>query len=237
MKQFWSDITDGQFRVCCTGQTVYVYNAQNTELARFKDLPYAYTAAISPKGDIFVIKSTDGRLAVYSLSDLQLLRKFRFSKVNGAQDDNFCFSPDGARFYHIERHGDSCKTALSVYHTPDFSLEKRLFADDTRMVLSTIEYDTAADSYYLLGFCRGQKGAAERYFVGRLGSDDTLTDTVRLSEREYDFYHAYCSLRQMGFTEKAFAWSPLKNDFLCDAESLRNRKHSLAKLWAHYHNP
>ena len=70
MPKFWSLISNGKYKVGCTGQTVYIYDQNGTELAKFKDLPYAYTAAFSPKGDIFVVKSTAGRIAVYSLADL-----------------------------------------------------------------------------------------------------------------------------------------------------------------------
>ena len=107
MPKFWSLISNGKYRVGCTGQTVYIYDQNGTELVKFKDLPYAYTAAFSPKGDIFVVKSTAGRIAVYSLDEPCLIQKFRFSKVDGSQDDIFCFSPDGEWFYNIERHGKS----------------------------------------------------------------------------------------------------------------------------------
>ena len=47
MKNFWSYIENGKYSIGCTGQTVYVYDQNGTELAKFKDLPYAYKAAFS----------------------------------------------------------------------------------------------------------------------------------------------------------------------------------------------
>ena len=37
---FWSLISNGEYTVGTTGQTVYVYDSNNTELAKFKDLKY-----------------------------------------------------------------------------------------------------------------------------------------------------------------------------------------------------
>ena len=71
MRNFISYIKNDKYAIGCTGQTVYVYDSEGTEIAKFKDLPYAYTSAFSPNGDIFVIKTTEGRLAIYSLETLK----------------------------------------------------------------------------------------------------------------------------------------------------------------------
>ena len=89
MKNFLGYASNGEYSVGCTGQTVYLFNKDGNELAKFKDLKYAYSPIISPDGKIFVVKSTEGRIAVYSLESVSLIKKFRFSKVNGSQDDNF----------------------------------------------------------------------------------------------------------------------------------------------------
>ena len=95
MPSFYSIIENESFRIGCTGQAVWVLDKTDAVLAKFKDLIYAYRAAISPRGDLLVVKGGQGRLAVYSLKELSLIKKFRFSKVNHGQDDGFCFSPDG----------------------------------------------------------------------------------------------------------------------------------------------
>lgn len=41
MKNFWSYIQNDRFAVGCTGQSVYVYNPEGRELARFRGLKYA----------------------------------------------------------------------------------------------------------------------------------------------------------------------------------------------------
>lgn len=226
MAKFWSYISNGTYSVGCTGGSVYVYDKNGAELAKFKDMPYAYWPSFSPKGDIFVVKSTAGRLAVYSLDSQSLIKKFRFSKVDNSQDDNFCFSPDGEKLYNIERHIDGCKTALSVYHTSDFSLEKRLFADDFHTVLSFIEYDKGTDTYYLLGYFRNY---GNDYFVAKLRSD-TLCDIVYLPERDYDCCVRYKKIEGYGFTDLLIEWT-LPDDYEQDFLRLKSRNYSLAMLW------
>lgn len=99
MKKYWAYISNGQYSVGTTGQSVFLLDKDGKKLNCFKDIIYAYTPMFSPNGKIFVVKSTDGRLAVYSLITYSLIKKFRYSKVDGAQDDGFCFSPRRQLFY------------------------------------------------------------------------------------------------------------------------------------------
>lgn len=68
MRSFWGFYDNGIYRVGCNGGTVYVYDQDNKELAKFKDLKYAYEGAIRPGANIFVLKSGEGPLAVYDLN-------------------------------------------------------------------------------------------------------------------------------------------------------------------------
>ncbi len=114
MPRFKSIIENEKYSVGCTGQTVWVWDKNDTVLAKFKDLIYAHKAVFSPTRDIFVVKSTQGRLAVYSLETMSLVKKFRFSKVQYSQDDGCCFSPDGRYFLNVERQGDDLHSVISV---------------------------------------------------------------------------------------------------------------------------
>ena len=231
MPKFWTFISNGKYKVGCTGQTVYVYDQNGTELAKFKDLIYAYTAAFSPKGDIFVVKSNEGRLAVYSLDELCLIQKFRFSKGEIA-GCNCCFSPDGERFYNIEHPANGCNTALSIYRTSDFSLERRLFETDLKTEVIIIEIDPATGDCYLLGYFRDDKGVASEYYVARL-CDERLEDIKYIPKDMYDFYHGYKDLGAMGFTELAKQWSTLKYQGY-DLSNIETQKYSLADLWKNH---
>ncbi len=227
MRNFVGFTSNGEYSVGCTGQTVYLYDKDGKELAKFKDLRYAYSPMISPDGKIFVVKSTEGRLAVYSLVSYTLIKKFRFSKVNGSQDDNFCFSPDCTEFYNIERHIDSCKTALSVYDTSDFSLKKRVLYSDYNVVLTAIEYNCEENRVFLLGYMREpQSGVAYKFFVGELVKD-SLQNIVYISEKEYGFY-LDC--------KKFEIYSSAVTDLYTfdEIEKIRKAKHSLANLWKYY---
>ncbi len=234
MKSFVSLVSNGEYSIGCTGQTVSVFDKCGAEIAKFKDLPYAYDCAISPKGDVFVVKTTEGRLAVYSLDGMRLVKKFRFSTVDEMQDDNFCFSHDGEEFYNIERHTDGCKTALSVYDTKDFSLKKRLFSDNTDMMLSCVEISDG--EIYLLGFFRKSKtgifgkkqiGVAEKFFIAKLVGDE-ICDIRYISENDYSFYKYYKKAEMSGFTEERKRLSGLDDDVLTDAHE---RGFSAYDLW------
>ena len=234
MKPFVSLVGNTEYNIGCTGRTVYVFDKNGAQVASFRDLPYAYDCAISPKGDVFVVKTTEGRLAVYSLDGMCLLKKFRFSSVDEMQDDNFCFSPDGEEFYNIERHTDGCKTALSVYDTKDFTLKKRLFSENTDMMLNFVE--VTEEGIYLLGYFRknptffGRKkgiGVADRFFVARL-TDDEICDIRYISESDHRFCADYKRVEMSGFTEERKRLSGLGDDALAAA---REHGFSAYELW------
>ncbi len=79
MKNFWGYATNGEFSVGCTGQTIYLYDKGNNEIKKFKDIIYAYTPAISPDGKLFIVKSTNGTFAAYSLETFRLIKKHRYT--------------------------------------------------------------------------------------------------------------------------------------------------------------
>ena len=226
MRSYWSFIGNGKYDIGCTGRTVCLLDKRGTEVAKFNDLQYAYTAGISPRDDIFVVKSADGRLAVYSFEPPALIKKFRFSKVNGSQDDNFCFSPDGAEFYNVERHGDSCHSALAIYDTSDFSLKKRILCDNDSMCVTAVEFDKDTDAVFVSYFIRNAKGEASRFCVGKLNGNE-VKDTVSIAMDEYELYRRYIRLRMMGFTKKAYDWSYVD----VGLEDLKNADMSLSELW------
>ena len=227
MKNFCSYIKNDKYAIGCIGQTVYLYDSECTEIAKFKDLPYAYVSVISPNGDIFVVKTTEGRLAVYSLETLSLVKKFRYSKVNGAQDDGFCFSSDGRYFINLERQGDALHSAISIYNAKDFSRVSQLLLDENMMV-SHIELGDG--EYYVLGFMRGTDRVMTKRFVGKFANGQ-IKDILSISEQEYEFYSDYLYLKMMGFTEKAYG-----DYFSVSLEKLRSADHSLAKLWNYYNS-
>ena len=236
-KKFWCFIGNDKYDIGLTGSTVYVFDKDGRELASFKDLTYAYNAVISPLGDIFVVKTTDGRMAVYSLEPLKLVKKFRFSKIDGGQDENMVFSRDGKYFYSIESHTTGSKTLLAKYKTDDFSLVRQLFSDRERFRLSVIEYDENTECYYVLGILYSHETRmANTWFVARL-VDDELCDMRYVTEGERDFMNAVNSLGVMGYTEKAFEWSAFRymkehdDRYKISLDEIKAQNYSLAAMW------
>lgn len=216
MKNFWCLVTNGKYSIGCTGQSIYVYDDSGNALAVFKkDIIYAYLAKISPKGDIFAVKSTDGRIAVYSLKKLCLIKKFRFSSVNYAQDDNFCFSKDGRIIFNIERYIDELHTRIAVYDTEDFSVVRYIEYNNLRH----IEYDENENTYFLLG----------QQFIAKFDGEN-IFDLVQITENEFDYYVSYKRLEDDGFTEKAKKWSPFHYQNI-DINGIENTQRPLLELW------
>ena len=231
-KNFWTFVGNDKYDIGLTGQTTYVYDKNGKELAKFKDLTYAYKCAISPNGDIFVIKSTGNKMAIYSFEDMSLIKKFKYSKIDDSQDDNCIFSSDGRYFYNIERHITSINSALSIYDTEDFSLIKCLFKDDRDLEPKIIECDN--DDYYILGYFRNHdEHFAEKFFVSRL-INDNIEYIKYITEKDYEFYHWAKKLEGNGFTSKAYSWSGFQYfecDLFRDLEELKSMDISLASLW------
>ena len=222
MRKFWGFYDNGTYKVGCNGQTMYLYDVENRELAKFKDIAYAYRGAFKPNSNVFILRSTDGRIAVYDCDEKKLLLKFRFSNIDYSQDDGFCFSPDGKYFINIERIHSSTQTRLSIYETDTFSPVKRLFEDDEQLVLSNIEYQSVKNEYLMLFFMRGDDGVYSQGYVGTLTGNDII-NMLPLSSKAYDFLQSYKSIQLSGFTEKSMEWSGLHYRGYSNEEILKFR--------------
>ena len=51
MRRFWGFYQNESYSVGCSGASVYVFDKEGKELARFRDFPYAYSAAFMPGHD------------------------------------------------------------------------------------------------------------------------------------------------------------------------------------------
>ena len=141
MRKFVGYIKNEHFAVGCTGGTVYVYDDNGNEIKKFKGMKYGYTPMFCPKKNIVVVRSTAGIIVVISLDTMQIVKKFRFSEVDYAQDDGWCFSNDGQYLYNCECYKDSFYSRISIYETEEFNCIKRLFTEDSSLKLSEIEFE------------------------------------------------------------------------------------------------
>lgn len=230
MKNFWSYISNGEYCVGTTGQTVYVYNATTgDEIAKFKDIKYAYDAYFSPLKNIFVVKSAEGRLAIYSLEEMKLIKKFRFSKVDGAQDEGCCFSRDGKKFYNIERH-DFLHSQIAIYNADTFERIGIVDSGD-KVEPKHIEADDSG-RVFVLGFLRTEDEIGRCGFISEF-DDYKLLQLYEIPEEEYDFYDEFKDLEIMGFTDKAKKWSGFAYEGK-DITGIEDLKYPLVELWEKY---
>lgn len=227
--KFWTILETDKYNIGLTSRTIYIYDKQGNEIIKFKDLNYAYNGCVSNNQTLLAVKSTEGRIAIYSLEKLELIKKFRFSKVDGAQDDNFIFSQDDKYLFNIERHISSTNSKLAIYNTNDFSLEKYLLDTNDNLVLSIIEFDKESNNYFLLGFLRDlQTKVAKSFFIAKLIGEE-LQDMKFIDEAEYSFLIAAKNVEFAGFTEDSYKWS-----FIFQTVSLNDLKSmnlSLSHKW------
>ncbi|MCM1226815.1 MAG: hypothetical protein NC320_05235 [Clostridium sp.] len=201
MRKFWTYIKNDDFFVGCSGQTVYVYDKNENELAKFKDIKYAYDAAFSPTENILAVKSTEVWLAFYSLDSMELIKKIRLRKPNSQpQDQGFAFSPDGSLFYNIEYQND-LTTHIVVYETESFTESDRFF-EGKNIVFCQIEFEN--QKCFLTGFERMKN--RNKYFVAEF-SGGNLLNLKEVDERKFNYINICKELELRGFTEKSIEWS------------------------------
>lgn len=206
MRKFWGFYINEKYSIGCNGGTVYVYDSNGKELAKFKDFPYAYKAAFKPNSNIIAVKSTAGYLGFYNLEQLSLIKRVIASR-QGAQDEGFAFSPDGNFFYNIEKPIRSTRTQLGIYETESFSKVDTLFADDQKMFLECLELDIETNTCYVLGFMRDNNGILDYGFAGIFNHEKQTIENIRKIGDEYGYLHAYKCWELSGFTEKSLEWN------------------------------
>ncbi len=222
MRKFWGFYKNASYSVGCNGGTIYIYDSNGKELAKFKDFPYAYTAAFKPNSNIVVVKSTEGYLGFYNLDSLSLIKKITVTRL-GAQDEGFAFTPDGRYFYNIEKPVRSTQTQLSIYDAESLEKVNTLFTNERKMVLDNIEFDNGTGIAYVLGFMRDDaEGVFEYGFVGNLDVEiGSVTNLHALDKKQYDYLLWYKSWENSGFTAKSFEWNPLNEIDHIDETSIK----------------
>ncbi|MBQ3545543.1 MAG: hypothetical protein IJA34_11255 [Lachnospiraceae bacterium] len=209
MRKFWGFYDNGTYRVGCNGSSIYVYDQNNKEINRFKDIKSAYVGVFQPGTNIFVAKSIEGLLAVYDFDRSLLLKKIVITK-SIAQDQGITFSPDGKKLYNIEKPLRSTRTQLTVYNTFDYTVLNTLFADEEQMHLECLEFSKDDEKAYILGFMRDESGIYEYGFIGRF-SEEHIFEIKSLNKEQYTYIRSYKSWEQSGYTEKKLEWSCIKD--------------------------
>lgn len=205
MRKFWTYISNGEYSVGCSGATVYVYDKEGEELARFKDFPYGYDAVFCPGRNLIAVKSAASYLGFYNLDDLKLEKKILVGKnkrkSKETQDDGCCFSPDGKFFINLEAN-ENFYYSIVVYDMNFFEEVKRYdFKND--ISFSVIEYNQRESCYLVLGYWRFEEENV--YFIAKF-CEGRIFDIRELEEERYDYIFWYKEIESSGFTEKSIEW-------------------------------
>lgn len=200
-RKYWGYCYNEKFNVYCNGATVYVYDKDDNELARFKDVPYAHRAKFMSHTNILVVKSTTGYLVIYDLDTLSLLKKIVVTQI-GAQDEGLAFTPDGKFFCNIEKPIFSLYTQVAVYRTTDFKRIATLFQNNKIVNFKAIEFDEN-NRCYVLEFIRNDNGVYDYGFFGNL-EEKGLTNIKKLSKNNFDYIRTFKNWEDFGFTEKEY---------------------------------
>ncbi len=210
MPIIYSNVSNESYTVCCMGQTVYIYSRAGSELARFT-LAMADFPVISPKGDIFAVKSKDGCVAVYSFDKPARTATLKFNDKETAFEKGMCFSADGGKLYSVEYSAEG--GAVAVYDMNGGKNEK--FVLDKPV--SHIEFN---DGLYVLG-------KAEKGFCAKI-ADGKLSDIREISDEDYDFYYKYKCAEARGFSSAAM------DAFLPNYHNIEENMTSVYELWNKY---
>lgn len=199
MKKYYGVAQYADYLVGCAGQTVYVFGGKGAEIARLRDIPYAYAAAFSPDGNLLAVRSTTAWFAFYVPPDFRLVQKMRMRRPNSQpQDEGFCFSPDGALFWNLEYQND-LTTHLVSYDTKTFAEVGRFFEGE-RYVFSHIE-PSAKGGYDLLGFRREPEAQDNSLWFARFHGENLISQT-QLVPSVYERARRNKKVELCGFTEQ-----------------------------------
>lgn len=209
MPIIYSNVSNENFNVCCMGNTVYVYNHSGRELERFT-LVKADFPVLSPKGDVFAVKSKDGCVAVYSFDKLSRVATLRFSDRETQLEKGMCFSGDGEKLFSIEGADSS---DISVSDINSFSHIKTVKAGKQ---LTHIE--CSDDKIYVLGI------DGEKNFVA-VFDEEKLTDVKYIEAFDFEFYYNYKCAEARGFSSAAM------DLYLPKLHNVEDNKTSLKELW------
>ena len=194
---------NGDYRVGCSGATVYVFDQSGAELCRFRDTPYIYSGAFQPGTNLFAAKSVRGYLAVYDPDRKTLKHKITLTHRT-AHDEGFAFSPDGKLFYDID-HYRPFRTRLVLYDTEDYTVKATLFSDDPTVFLTYIEFSPKTGLCYILGYDRDPiSNVGENGFIGIL-EGNTIREKRLIGSSKWFSLQSYQNWEKSGFTERAYS--------------------------------
>ena len=210
MKKYQGYAQNEKFKVGLNGKTVYIFDNDENELARFQDAPYMYRGKFIPNTNTLVVKSTAGWLLFYDLDSLALIKKIRFSNI-GSQDGNFAITQDGKYLYNIESPNCSTRTQLTKYDLGTLKPLITSFHNSETIFLKCVEISN--ETIFLFGFMRNDKEIKDYGFIGQykeIGEKWMLQDGKRIADVIYDKISRYKGCEDFGFTQKSLEYRSLE---------------------------
>lgn len=210
MKKYQGYAQNEKFKVGLNGKTVYIFDNDENELARFQDAPYMYRGKFIPNTNTLVVKSTAGWLLFYDLDNLVLIKKIRFSNI-GSQTKNFAITQDGKYLYNIEAPNYSIRTQLTKYDLRTLKPVITSFHNSETIFLEYVEISNEA--IFLFGFMRNDKGIKDYGFISQykeVGEKCILRDGKRIADVVYEKISQYKGCEDFGFTKKSLEYSGLE---------------------------
>lgn len=210
MKKYQGYAQNEKFKVGLNGKTVYIFDNDENELARFQDAPYMYRGKFIPNTNTLVVKSTAGWLLFYDLDNLVLIKKIRFSNI-GSQDESFAITQDGKYLYNIEAPNCSTRTQLTKYDLRTLKPLITSFHNSETIFLKYIEISNEA--IFLFGFMRDDKGIKDYGFISQykeIGEKCILREGKRIADAVYEKISQYKGCEDFGFTQKTLGYHDLE---------------------------
>lgn len=210
MKKYQGYTENKNFKVGLNGKTIYIFDKEEKELAKFQDATYMYRGKFIPNTNILVVKATSGFLLFYDLDKLELIKKIKFSNI-GSQDENFDITYDGRYLHNIEAPNSTVRTQITKYDLKTFKPVITAFYDLDKVFLRYIETDK--DNIYLLGYTRNDEGVKDYSFIGlykELGDKCGIQGVKKINEDLYDKIYKYKICEEYGFTEKQLKYQHLE---------------------------
>ena len=210
MQKYQGYAQNEKFKVGLDGKTIYVFDNDENELARFQDAPYMYRGKFIPNTNTLVVKSTAGWLLFYDLDSLALIQKIRFSNI-GSQDENFAITQDGKYLYNIEAPNYSIRTQLTKYDLETLKLVITSFHNSETIFLKYIEISN--ETIFLFGFMRNDKGIKDYGFISQykeIGEKCILREGKRIADVVYEKISQYKGCEDFGFTQKSLKYHGLE---------------------------
>ncbi len=210
MKKYQGYAQNEKFKVGLNGKTVYIFDNDENELARFQDAPYMYRGKFIPNSNTLVVKSSSGWLLFYDLDSLALIKKIKFSYI-GSQDGNFAITQDGKYLYNIESPNCSTRTQLTKYDLGTLEPLITSLHNSETIFLKYVEISN--ETIFLFGFMRDDKGIRDYGFISQykeIGEKWTLREGKRIAGAIYDKIRQYKGCEDFGFTHKSLKYRGLE---------------------------